>query len=88
MIRIIAPGIDCNVANVDIGIIVVTAIMDHIYYEETNDVLYIQWCEDGAMVIELKKNKSEDIGFDVSGKWYCLPDAEDIVGNYIAKLLE
>lgn len=88
MIRIVAPGIDCKVGKADIGIIIATAIMDNIYYEGTKDILCIMKDNEVLMEVKLKKNESEDLGFDISGKWYCLPDAEDVVGNYLAELLE
>lgn len=67
------------------------SIMDGIYYEDglNHDVMTIH-DEEGSCIAEviLKPNPSDGMkGFTVRNRWYCLPDAQSIVGDIIAEEL-
>lgn len=90
-LSIIAPGIECkftdnSAVNINTACSLAQNIIDRIAYEEesAHDVMAIHG-DDGSIVAEVyAKDKSGQSGFSVDGKWYCLPDAADVVTNMIS----
>lgn len=83
------PGMEIKVTDLskmNLASTIVDEIMDRIFYEEElkNNVITVHKGEE-ILEIMLSKNPDNGIlkGFSISGKWYCLPDAKDVVTNFI-----
>lgn len=69
-----------------------TSIMDSIFYEDElkNDVITVHSSEGYCIAeVSLRANPENGMlkGFMVLNKWYCLPDAKDVIENIISEEL-
>jgi len=87
MLRLTTDGIDCRFSNTGIGSVIIVAVMDNIYYEDNSRTAKIKRGDETLLEIKAEY-ENETLGFNVAGHWYCLPDAEDVVTDYVCSLLE
>lgn len=90
-LSIIAPGIECkftdsSAANISTACSLAQTIIDRMIYEEesAHDVMTIHGEDGGIMAEVYAKDKAGQTGILVKNKWYCLPDAADVVSNMIS----
>lgn len=93
-ILIYAPGIEVKVTEVNkVKILcdIVKSIMNTIFYEPelSHDVMTIHNENQCIAEVMLRPNPENGIikGFYIRNKWYCLPDAIDVVMNIITNEL-
>lgn len=94
-ITISVPGIEVKLTDTSKTSIVfntVASIMESIYRngEMSHDVMVIFGGDEIAVEVILKANPQNDKlkGFTISGDWYCLPDAENVIYNIIGKIIQ
>lgn len=92
MLSIYAPGLGVEITDkskVDFACEIAKYIMGNIFYnnELSHDIITIH--KDGEIIAEimLRPNPDNGIlkGYMVKNKWYCLPDAYDVICNIIAE---
>lgn len=90
-LSIIAPGIDFKFTDNSAGIIntarsLAQTIIVRMIHEEkhSHDVMTIHGEDGGIMAEVYAKDKDGQTGILVKNKWYCLPDAADVVSNMIS----
>lgn len=94
-IKIYAPGIDVKITDSNKNWIVcdiIESIMNSIFYENElcHDVISIHNDKSDCIAeVILKPNPENGFlkGFTVNNRWYCLPDAKDVVKNIILEML-
>ena len=92
MLAIYAPGVAVEITDkskIDFACEIAKSIMEKIFYNDelARDVITIH--NDGEIIAEimLRPNPNNGIlkGCMVKNKWYCLPDAYDVICNIIAE---
>lgn len=87
-IGIIAPGIECKVSNAGIATRVACEVLDYIYYKEPDNVMSLhEDNNDPFALIKADRNDDKRSGICINNKFYCFPDAVDVISKLICEHL-
>jgi hypothetical protein len=82
-VSIIAPGTKLETSSMGLACYTMREIIEHIYYEDLNDVMTVHNSNDEIIAEVTVRDKSVRICRSGVIANYCLPDAEDIISNII-----
>lgn len=81
-IRLVTNGCDCTFTNMNLCSEMVRTLLNALIWQDEVELVEVKHSDE--TLLEIAEGGE---GVNVSGHWYCLPDAVDVVTDYISNIL-